>query len=346
MSFFTSQSIPFSGTASETITVDTSQDADFFVLSIDTSSSLTGNKEVAVIGTLFPGSGFWFYNTGNFNAGGGNNLVIAGIAVSEDLSVNPGLFLLRYNGSAWELIAIPNFLSPAIIGTSNIVDNSVTNTKLAQMPALTIKANATNSSSDAQDIAADSANTVFKRNGSNQLVFGAVATDDISAASVTNAKMANMAALSIKGNSSATPGVPSDLSPATVKDMLGLPNTVSISRVITESEILAINTTPVELVPAQGFGIYIEPIYACIRRVGGTAYSGDTNLVITTGSGASWISLDCLSNTSLSLLQMSITGSGGSATTNVPLLLMTEMSDPTGGTGNYKIYVVYRTFSS
>jgi hypothetical protein len=57
--------------------------------------------------------------------------------------------------------------------TATVPDNAITNAKLAQAAALTVKGNPTNATANVQDIAAATDNTVFRRSGTT-LGFGAV----------------------------------------------------------------------------------------------------------------------------------------------------------------------------
>ena len=142
-------------------------------------------------------------------------------------------------------------LSFSTLVTGNIGDSAVTNAKLAQMAAQTVKGRAADTGTP-QDIVAGS-NGVLRRSGTGNLEFGtlvagniasdaittdkilnanvtdaklasnAVTTVKILDANVTNAKLANMVQATIKGRESgAGTGVPVDLTAAQARTILNV----------------------------------------------------------------------------------------------------------------------------
>lgn len=132
-----------------------------------------------------------------------------------------GLAAVATSGSASDLGAgtLPAGRMPALTGdvttsagavATTIAANAVDNTKLADMPARTLKGKATAGSGDPEDIAVGTDTVVGRVTGGGiiaaQLVTAQVADDQI-----TNAKLANMATGTIKGRSTAGTGDPEDL---------------------------------------------------------------------------------------------------------------------------------------
>lgn len=109
---------------------------------------------------------------------------------------------------------------PGSIGTSSLADNSVTNAKLAQMAALTVKANPTNATANAQDLAASSASDAVLRESGSALAFGTVATGGIANNAVTDAKIRDSAAVSVIGRSANSSGDPADIAAASNNTVL------------------------------------------------------------------------------------------------------------------------------
>lgn len=95
--------------------------------------------------------------------------------------------------------------------TTTIANNAVTNAKAAQMAALTVKANATNGTSNAQDVAASVAERVFARNASNALAFVQVGTNYIADNAVTHAKYQVIGDQTVLGNLAGFSSIPTEV---------------------------------------------------------------------------------------------------------------------------------------
>jgi len=124
-------------------------------------------------------------------------------------------------------------------GVVTIQPDVVTNTKLANMPAVTMKVNATGSVADPQDLALGNhtivgrlgtgdistltvgTSTVIGRTTSGDIIAAQAATDQIADDAVTNAKLANMPANSVKVGNSSSAADPSDITVADTQILIG-----------------------------------------------------------------------------------------------------------------------------
>lgn len=110
---------------------------------------------------------------------GANTFTVFGQSITQaQLSVQLNIEAY-YNGSAWDVRVYPDIGGSAWIETDDLKDAAVTNTKIANMAALTVKGNATNSATAPQDISAASANTILRRNGGNILEFAKLDYEEI-----------------------------------------------------------------------------------------------------------------------------------------------------------------------
>lgn len=103
----------------------------------------------------------------------------------------------------------------ASIGTTYITDDAVTNAKLRNSAGLSVVGRSANTIGDPADIVGTDGQVL--RVSGTALGFGTIATAGLADASVTNAKLANMAQSTIKGRAEgAGTGAPTDLTPTEV----------------------------------------------------------------------------------------------------------------------------------
>jgi hypothetical protein len=93
---------------------------------------------------------------------------------------------------------------------TTIANNVVTNAKLAQMAALSVKANNTNLTANATDLVASNDNEVLRRSGS-AIAFGQIATGGITDAAVTYVKIQNVTTQTLLGRYAGTNGVAQEI---------------------------------------------------------------------------------------------------------------------------------------
>ena len=142
---------------------------------------------------------------------------VAGIVeLANDAEVAAGV-VVQGNDSRLSNSRAPNGSATGdLTGTypaPTVTTNAITNTKLADMVANTIKGNATAGTTDPADIAIPT-NTVLGRVGSN-IVAASLVDAQITADTISNASLANMAANTIKGNQTAGSANPTDIAIAT-----------------------------------------------------------------------------------------------------------------------------------
>jgi hypothetical protein len=147
----------------------------------------------------------------------------AGVADPQDLTAAEVRTLLNIADGANNYVH-PNHsgdITSVGDGVTTISNNAVTNTKLSDMPALTIKGNDTVASADPQDLTAaevrillnvaDGANNYTHPNHTGDVSSVGDGVTTISNDAVSNAKLADMATNRLKGRATAGSGDPEDL---------------------------------------------------------------------------------------------------------------------------------------
>lgn len=104
---------------------------------------------------------------------------------------------------------------------TTIANNAVSNAKFRQSGALAVVGRAANSTGNVADIQATAASGAVLRESGSTIGFGTIATAGIANSAVTNAKLADMAAGTVKANVTGGPAAPSDATPSDVLDLIG-----------------------------------------------------------------------------------------------------------------------------
>lgn len=106
-------------------------------------------------------------------------------------------------------------------GATWLIDtNAVTSAKFRQSAGFSVVGKYNTGTGNVADITAGT-DSVLRRSGSGDLAFGALVTNNLGNSIVTNAKMANMNASTIKGRVTASSGAPEDITIAQLRTMIG-----------------------------------------------------------------------------------------------------------------------------
>lgn len=115
---------------------------------------------------------------------------------------------------------------------------------------------------------------------------------------------------------------------------------------ITSAQLLQLNTTPIELVPAQGAGKVIIPFTVLLRyRFGTIEYATNLNITLSPNNSLYQVnynsaiagSQDRYSSRSI----IPTVSLGGSIVDNLPLTIGAQIGNPTAGDGELDVYISY-----
>jgi hypothetical protein len=103
------------------------------------------------------------------------------------------------------------------LATAGITNNAVDNTKIRQSGALSLVGRSANSTGNVADISAVANSSCAFIESASSLICGQLATAGLANNAVTNAKLATMAANTVKANATGSPAVPTDVAPAAAR---------------------------------------------------------------------------------------------------------------------------------
>jgi hypothetical protein len=120
----------------------------------------------------------------------------------------------------------------------------------------------------------------------------------------------------------------------------------TIKKSVTSPQLLALNTTPIEVIAAPGAGKAIQVLGAFIAYTYATAaYATNTTLLLVNSTGTNEIASDggsLISDTSSNKGYMTIAGGINSIVTNDSVVIEAQTGDPTDGGGTIDVYVTYQ----
>lgn len=102
--------------------------------------TLLGNQTISPSGTAQEGMLFKFKFKGALTLGG-NSFTVFGVSMPQNILNGDAEIDCYYNGSAWEVTALPSFTDAGIVSTSTIATNAVTSAKITDLNVTTAKIN-------------------------------------------------------------------------------------------------------------------------------------------------------------------------------------------------------------
>lgn len=120
----------------------------------------------------------------------------------------------------------------------------------------------------------------------------------------------------------------------------------TVKKSITSPQLLALNTTPIEVIAAPGSGKAVQVLGAFIAYTYATAaYATNTTLLLVNANGTNEIATDggsLISDVASNKGYMTIAGGINSIVTNDAVVIEAQTGDPTDGGGTVDVYVTYQ----
>ncbi len=314
----------------------------------------SGNTTIAISGTPVLGSHVELI----FNSSiilGANNFTVLGLSLSASQALSAFSIDCYYNGSSWDVFLYQSGAVAQYISGSSILVNTIPLNRLAGMTS-------------AQMLLANASNVPTATDITGDVTVSNAGVMAIGAAKVTNTMLASLASARFKlGDGTNRPqdvqmtgdgtlsnvGVftlaPGSVKPSNLNFSTGLLSVAQLT--VSSAQILALNTTPLTIVAAQGSGIAIVVHRAVMDYTFLTAaYSTNTGLALITDTATNPQGLNQISASASCASAFGYDSSSGYASSqilaNKALKLQIQTGNPTAGSGTMVVTVWYTTLTT
>lgn len=300
--------------------------------------ALAGNQVFQDSGTPVPGQLFIFYYEGQVTIGA-FSLTFFGTNLTAGQALYRAIITCFYTGSAWKVFVHPDATSgnESIVGT-DIVAGSITNTEISASAAIAIT-----------KLAALAARGYMIRGGVNGVLegFNAATSGNLLIGDGTDIR-----SVAMSGGGSINSGgvfalVDGTVTPA--KLSFSLTSYLEVTRTLTSAEILALRTTPIEIISAPGPNKYLELISAsaCLNYNTATYNAGADLLNLEINGVALWAFSNAFVEATADTATQGAHQTYPLTALNTALNARMSSADPTTGDSTITIHVIYsiRNFS-
>lgn len=318
--------------AGATKSFDIADNIDIYEIDADGGAvALAGNMVFNSTGTAKKGMLFTFHYGGGVTIGG-NTLSFFGVNLTAAQALGEMLITAYYNGSTWEVKLFADVTSGlAEISGNNIVDDTITTAKISNSQITLAKNAALSARGYMVRGTVNGAYQEFDAKTSGNILIGN--GTDITSTAVTGDVTINGSGVTAIGAGKVTPTMLS----------FSILSYLEVTRTLTSAEILALRTTPIDIIAAPGANKYLEIISAsaCLNY-GTTTYNAGTDLLNLEVNG---VALWAFSNAFVE--STSDTATQGAHQTypltaiNSGLKARMSSADPTTGDSTITIHVIY-----